>query len=202
MTPFVHHHIVYHRLQLTARLVGYGGNSRRLVLIPVGNGGQVEGQAIVVPMLNGGFQPFLKEDGILNKEPIDMCTPQESDIIIHTWIAEVDMLVGLFRAPGGVEQIFRTGSYQGRLFFTVDEPHVIAFTIPHGGRALYIIIQSHKMALSLDIGKHIIVGSVLILRLLTHGTPLVSPSGSASVISRLNHAWKRPMSLGSSFIST
>ena len=95
MTPFVHHHIVYHRLQLTARLVGYGGNSRRLVLIPVGNGGQVEGQAIVVPMLNGGFQPFLKEDGILNKEPIDMCTPQESDIIIHTWIAEVDMLVGL-----------------------------------------------------------------------------------------------------------
>ena len=67
MTPFVHHHIVYHRLQLTARLVGYGGNSRRLVLIPVGNGGQVEGQAIVVPMLNGDFQPFLKEDGILNK---------------------------------------------------------------------------------------------------------------------------------------
>ena len=166
------------------------------------NGGQVEGQAIVVPMLNGGFQPFLKEDGILNKEPIDMCTPQESDIIIHTWIAEVDMLVGLFRAPGGVEQIFRTGSYQGRLFFTVDEPHVIAFTIPHGGRALYIIIQSHKMALSLDIGKHIIVGSVLILRLLTHGTHSVSPSGSASVISRLNHAWKRPMPLGSSFIST
>ena len=106
-----------------------------------------------------------------------MCTPQESDIIIHTWIAEVDMLVGLFRAPGGVEQIFRTGSYQGRLFFTVDEPHVIAFTIPHGGRALYIIIQSHKMALSLDIGKHIIVGSVLILRLLTHGTPLGLPLG-------------------------
>lgn len=45
-----------------------------------------------------------------------MCTPQESDIIIHTWIAEVDMLVGLFRAPGGVEQVFRTGAYQGSLF--------------------------------------------------------------------------------------
>ena len=104
MTPFVYHHIVYHRLQLTARLVGNGRDSRRLVLIPVSNGSQVERQAIVVSMLDGGFQPFLEEDGILNKEPIDMCTPQESDIIIHTWIAEVDMLVGLFRAPGGVEQ--------------------------------------------------------------------------------------------------
>ena len=97
MTPFVHHHIVYHRLQLTARLVGNGGNSRRPVLIPVGNGSQVKGQAIIVPMLDGSFQTFLKEDGILNKEPIDMCTPQESDIIIHTWIAEVDVLVGFFR---------------------------------------------------------------------------------------------------------
>ena len=117
MTPFVHHHIVYHRLQLTALLVGNSRDSRRLVLIPVCNGSQVERQAIVVSMLDGGFQPFLEEDGILNKEPIDMCTPQESDIIIHTWIAEVDMLVGLFRAPGGVEQVFRTGAYQGSLFF-------------------------------------------------------------------------------------
>ena len=75
MTPFVYHHIVYHRLQLTARLVGNGRDSRRLVLIPVSNGSQVERQAIVVSMLDGGFQPFLEEDGILNKEPIDMCTP-------------------------------------------------------------------------------------------------------------------------------
>ncbi|CUQ25068.1 Uncharacterised protein [Bacteroides uniformis] len=33
------------------------------------------------------------------------------------------------------------------------------------------------MAFSLDIGKHIIVGSVLILRLLTHGPPLGLPLG-------------------------
>ena len=64
MTPFVHHHIVYHRLQLTARLVGYGGNSRRLVLIPVGNGGQVEGQAIVMPL----GSPIGSNKGIATKE--------------------------------------------------------------------------------------------------------------------------------------
>ena len=104
----MHHHTVYHWFQLTTRLVGNGGNSCRFVLIPVGNGGQVEGQAVVVSMLNGSLQPFFEEDGILDKETVDMCTAKEAHVVVYTRIAELDVLVGLLRTPGRIKKIFRT----------------------------------------------------------------------------------------------
>ena len=57
----------------------------RLPLIPVGDRGQVQGQAVVVPVFNTEAQRLIKVDGasIGDVEPIDVGPAQETDVIIH-----------------------------------------------------------------------------------------------------------------------
>lgn len=55
-------------------------------------------------MLYGSLQPFLEEDGILDKETVDVCTAKEAHVVVHTRIAEIDVLVGLLRTPGGIKK--------------------------------------------------------------------------------------------------
>ena len=112
VTPTMYVHVIDERLRCSLCYRRSFRKSNSLILIPIGNGCQIQRQIIIRTMLYRSFNTLLKEDGISYEEAVNMGTSQPADIIIHTRIPEIRMRECLFRAPGSIEEIFRTRSYQ------------------------------------------------------------------------------------------
>ena len=98
-------------------------------------------------MFDGSLQALFKENGIFNEESVNVGTTQPAYIIVHTGITEVRMREGFFRTPGRIEEVFRTCTYQRGNLFSINEPHVVTFAIPHGSGTMHIVIDTYKVSL-------------------------------------------------------
>src|SRR5690606_12742254 len=68
--------------------------------------------------------------------------------------------------PSAVKEVFCTCAVEGAgPVLAINKPHIIALSVPHGGRAIYIIIHAYKMALPFDFSDEVIslVGYICIL---------------------------------------
>ena len=84
-------HVIDERLRCPLCLCRSFGKRYCRILIPIGDGGQIQGQVIVGTMLYRAFHTLLKEDGIGYEEAVDMGTSQPAYVIINARIPEIRM---------------------------------------------------------------------------------------------------------------
>ena len=82
------------------------------------------------------------------------------------------MREGFFRTPGRIEEVFRTCTYQRGNLFSINEPHVVTFAIPHGSGTMHIVIDTYKVSLALGFHEHIVAFAGGVRLLGTGNSPL------------------------------
>ena len=171
MTPAVHVLVANEGLGLAVGLGRCGRQHAGLRLIPIGHAAQVQSQVIVMTVFYRTLECSLKVNGICNEEAVQMGTAQPAIVVVDTRITIIRVHVVAVGTPRGVEEVFRARTIDGRLGLAVDENHVVALAIPHGRRGVDVVVDSDKVAVALDVGKHVVVGTVLIISRRTHQAP-------------------------------
>ena len=71
---------------------------------------KIEGKVVVVAMLDGEPERFLKIDRIRDVKTVDMGASQPAYVFVDTAVSVIGMAEHLRRRPGGIEIVFRSGS--------------------------------------------------------------------------------------------
>ena len=77
-----------------------------LILIPICYSGKVQCQVVIMPRFNGAFYTFFKENWIIDKETIYMCSSKPTYLVVYSRISEMGMWKWFFWAPGSIKKVF------------------------------------------------------------------------------------------------
>ncbi len=154
--------------------MGWGEGEVGFGLVPVGDGGEVEGEDVGVAVFDGGAEGGFEGDWVVEEEAVVVGAAEPAEAVGDAGETEVGVVVELFGGEGGVEEVFGAGAVEGSgPGFAVDEPHVVAFAVPDRAGVIDVVVDADDVAFAFDLGKEVVLGVGRVAGFGAEGGPLV-----------------------------